>query len=76
MRNAIWDTFGKGYLLCALYTILADVFAIGFTTYLIELINFIKNPNGTAGEGFYKLLVFSFLMIVSLLLKNAQIWQG
>ena len=76
VRNAYIKTFGGPVLKSAFYCFIGECCAIGFTTTLIFLINYIKDPDAPFQEGMYYLLAFGGLMFTSVYCKNTFIWTG
>lgn len=56
---------------------LSEFFAIGYTSFLVYLIEFIRRPeSGTLGEGVGLVAIFGALMMISALFKNVYIHSG
>lgn len=75
-RDAYLRTFGFAVFKSAFYCFAGEVCAIGFTTSLINLINYIKDPEAPLEDGVYYLIAFGVLMFLSTYSKNNFIWSG
>lgn len=70
MRGAIWDTF-KGYLIKAsLMTFVSDIGSVAFSAYLMQLVAYLYNVDGTVEEGITALAIYGVLMFVTPLVRN------
>lgn len=76
LRGAIWDTFGHMFLETACYCFFGETFAIGYTSFLVVLIAFIKNPEAEVLEGIGYLAIFISMMILAALNRNFYISSG
>lgn len=76
VRGAIWDTFGKDFIETAIYCFFSESCAVGFTSFLIVLIAFIKDPEASTGEGIGYLAIFAAMMISASLFRNYYIFHG
>ena len=76
VRRAWWLTFRFDLITSAFYSFTGECCAIGFTTSLIFLINFIKNDDAELKEGIIYLMAFGILMFLSVYCKNTFIWTG
>jgi len=76
VRNAIWDTFGPSICTSALFCTFSECFAIGFTSFLIVLIAFIKDPESKTLTGIGYLCIFSAMMACSSIFRNYYIFHG
>ena len=60
----------------AFFCFTGEICAIGFTTSLIFLINYIKDEDAPFSEGVLYLVAFGVLMFTSTYCKNNFIWSG
>jgi ABC-type multidrug transport system fused ATPase/permease subunit len=76
IRNAVWATFRKDALTGAFAYFMGETCAIGYTSLLIYLINFLKDENATLEEGIILIAIFGTLMSIGALFKNFFVFHG
>lgn len=60
----------------ALFAFLSEMGSVGYTTFLIVLIGFIKNPEAEVWEGIGYLAIFATLMFLAAFFRNYYIADG
>ena len=76
VRNAVWSTFGKDFMIGAVFCFCGEVCAIGFTAYLAVLVNFLKRDNTTSLEACQQVVIFGMLMFGSVFCRNYYTFFG
>ena len=59
-----------------LLTFLSELFAIGYASFLIYLVKFLKDPDAPLEEGIWKACVFGVLMVANIVCKNQYMMKG
>ena len=72
VRNAILVTFGAEILRTSAFIFLSECLVIAFTTFLITLIDYLKDPEAEVYLGVIYVVVFAALMLAASLLRNEQ----
>lgn len=72
VRNAILATFGAEILRTSGFIFLSECLVIAFTTFLITLIGYLKDPEAEVYLGVVYVAVFAVLMLAASLLRNEQ----
>ena len=70
IKSALWTTFKWDILWSSFLSFISDVFAIGFTTFIIVLIKFIKEPDTNVWVGVGYSAVFGALMFAMGMCRN------
>ena len=76
LRNAVFATFGWDLVVAAFYAFLSECCVIGFTTYMIVLIKYLKDPDAEVYMGIIHILAFAAMMIASVAFKNEMQMLG
>ena len=76
VKRAIWTTFKWDILWASFLSFIADLFAIGFTTFIIVLIRFIKAPNTDIWTGVGYSAIFGTLMFLMGICRNQYMFAG
>jgi len=70
LRNAVFKTFGGTLIQSAFYAFIGECTVITFTTYLIIIIDYLKDENAPVYMGYIHASVYSACMIASVIFKN------
>jgi hypothetical protein len=76
VKNSLWATFRKDVCLCALAYGFGETCAIGYTSFLIIMINYLKDDEASIGQGLLLLVIFGALMSVGAIFKNYFVFYG
>ena len=76
VRNAVWATFRNDIFIGAFSYFMGETCAIGYTSLLIYLINFLKDDTAPITDGIILIAIFGALMTVGALFKNFFVFQG
>lgn len=76
LRNAIFVTFRGQILESAFYFTLGECLAVGFTSFLVFFIKFLKDPDAPLSQGILYLIIFSMMMTTSVILRNLGFFTG
>jgi hypothetical protein len=70
LRNAVFVTFGATLFRSAFFAFIGECTVITFTTYLIIIIDYLKDENAPVYMGYIHASVYSACMIASVICKN------
>jgi len=77
VRGAVWDTFGQELMLTSVLYFASEFFGILYTSYLQQLIEFIKDEEDDSSSRSAQLLaIFGGLMSLQALFRNYYIFKG
>ena len=75
-KGAVFDTFLSDFLPISTYYFLSESLGVAYTSFLSEIINFIKKEDGKTSEGLTLVGIFALMMFFNALLKNKYIFEG
>jgi len=75
-RDALWVTFRGDILSVALLYTVSECLSVGFTSFLIYLIKYLRDPDASLREGIIYLVLLSCMIVSSILLKNLAYFHG
>jgi len=70
LRNAVIRSFGGTLIHSAFFAFLGECCVITFTTYMIVIIDFLKDETAPKYMGYVHATVFSTMMLISVVMKN------
>ena len=76
VRNSLFMTFRFEILSAAFIYFFGECCAIGYTSFLLFLINYLKDDQGTWSEGIILLVIFGALMVCGSMCKNFYVFYG
>ena len=76
MRGALWDTFKWQYILSSIYCYFGEAFGIGYTTMLIYLIGYLKEPGRDIKYEITLAGLFGIFMLGQVMFRNAWMIYG
>ena len=76
MRNAVWATFRGNMIFTSFIYFCGESCAIGYTSFLIYLINYLKDETAPLSEGLILLAIFATLMGSGAVFKNYFVFSG
>ena len=71
-RNALFSTFRGNILVIALSYLMAETLAVGFTSFIVYLIRYLKDPDATVRDGVIYIAIFALMMASSSLFKMSS----
>ena len=72
-RNALFATFRSEIIVAAIYFTISEGLAVGFTSFLLFFIEFLKDPDAPTEQGVQYLVIFSAMMICSVVFPGPAI---
>jgi ABC-type multidrug transport system fused ATPase/permease subunit len=76
IRNAIWATFRKDVMIGGFTYFLGETCAVGYTSLLVYIINYLKDESASLTDGIILICIFGVLMTVGALCKNFFVFSG
>jgi len=77
LRWAIWDIIKGRALICIFLTFFAELCVIGYTYFIVYLVEFLQDPDMPLWyEGIMRLAVFSILIMLSIIVRNQFMLLG
>jgi ATP-binding cassette, subfamily C (CFTR/MRP), member 4 len=76
VRNSIWATFYKDYLVAVTSAVIAEGITVSYVYFLFYLISYLKDPLAPYTDGIWLVCVYSFAIALSTLFRNYYIFLG
>jgi ABC-type multidrug transport system fused ATPase/permease subunit len=76
VRNSIWATLYKDYLLAVLSALIAEGITVSYVYFLFYLISYLKDPDAPYTDGIWLICVYSAAVALSTVFRNYYIFLG
>ena len=70
LRNAMFDTYRGTTIYCAFLYFMADGLSVGFTSFLIYVIKYLKDPDAPLSQGMQYAVSLSIMIVFSCIFRN------
>lgn len=79
-RNSLFSTFRGDVAVIALSYMMAEMLAVGFTSFIVYVIRYLKDPDAPLRDGIIYIVIFAVMMLSSSLFRNyffftAYVWS-